>query len=210
LNQPPFLFAFLSEVFSLVKAFVHLNMPAQNINIRIATDDDAETIALLSRRTFYDTFGPYNTSVNMEKFMHEQFTHSSLVKEVKFPTNQFLLAYAGDTLAGYVKLRDGEKPKEIGELQALEIARIYVVSEMIGKGVGRQLMQHSVYIANQKNKQVIWLAVWEKNKRAFEFYLKWGFEIFNSQVFVLGNDVQKDWVMKKNLTPDPSPLKGEG
>lgn len=185
-------------------------MPAQNINIRIATDDDAETIALLSRRTFYDTFGPYNTSVNMEKFMHEQFTHSSLVKEVKFPTNQFLLAYAGDTLAGYVKLRDGEKPKEIGELQALEIARIYVVSEMIGKGVGRQLMQHSVYIANQKNKQVIWLAVWEKNKRAFEFYLKWGFEIFNSQVFVLGNDVQKDWVMKKNLTPDPSPLKGEG
>lgn len=39
-----------------------------------------------------------------------------------------------------------------------------------------------------------------KNKRAFEFYLKWGFEIFSSQVFLLGNDVQKDWVMKKNLT----------
>lgn len=205
MNQPLFLFTFLSEVFSLVKAFVHLKMPAQNINIRIATDDDAEIIALFSRKTFYDTFAPYNTPANMEKFMHEQFTHSSLVKEVKFPSNQFLLAYADNVLAGYVKLRDGEKPQELQELQALEIARIYVISEMIGKGVGRHLMQHSVHIANQKNKQVIWLAVWEKNKRAFEFYLKWGFEIFNSQVFVLGNDVQKDWVMKKCLTPGLSP-----
>lgn len=181
-------------------------MPAQHINIRIATDNDAETIALLSRKTFYDTFAPYNTPANMDKFMHEQFMHSSLVKEVKFPSNQFLLAYAGDTLAGYVKLRDGEKPKELREMQGLEIARLYVVNDMIGKGVGRQLMQHSVDIANQKNKQVIWLAVWEKNKRAFEFYLKWGFEIFSSQVFVLGNEVQKDWIMKKKLTSGPFPL----
>lgn len=185
-------------------------MTAQNINIRVATIDDAETIALFSRKTFYDTFAPYNTPVNMEKFMHEQFTHISLVKEVKFPSNQFLLAYADNKLAGYVKLRDGEKPKELQEVQALEIARIYVSNEMIGKGVGKQLMQHSVLIANQKNKQVIWLAVWEKNKKAFEFYLRWGFEIFNSQVFVLGNDVQKDWVMKKNLTSGPSPLQEEG
>ena len=175
-------------------------MPAPTINIRIAAIDDAETIAQLSRKTFYDTFAPYNTPANMEKFMHEQFIHSSLVNEVKFPSNQFLLAYADDQLAGYVKLRDGEKPKELQDLQALEIARIYVINEMIGKGLGKQLMQHSIQIANQKNKQVIWLAVWEKNTKAFEFYLKWGFEIFSSQVFVLGNDIQKDWVMKKTLT----------
>lgn len=180
-------------------------MPAQNINIRIATDDDAETIALFSRKTFFDAFAPYNTSANMEKFMHEQFTYGSLVKEIKYPSNQFLLAYAANSLVGYAKLRDGEKPKELQDLQSLEIARLYVSSEMIGKGIGWQLMQHSVYIANQKNKQVIWLAVWENNKRAFEFYLKWGFEIFGSQVFVLGNDVQNDWLMKKHLTPGPSP-----
>lgn len=144
-------------------------MSAQNINIRVTTEDDAETIAFLSRKTFYETFAPYNTPANIEKFMHEQFTHNSLVKEVTFPSNQFFLAYAGEVLAGYVKLRDGEKPKELQGLQALEIARLYVNSEMIGKGIGRQLMQHSIDIANQKNKQVIWLAVWEKIKGHLSF-----------------------------------------
>lgn len=83
--------------------------------------------------------------------------------------------------------------------QAMEIARIYATHEMIGKGVGKKLMQHSIEVSKQRNKQVIWLAVWEKNERAMEFYTKWGFEIFSKQIFILGTDLQKDWLMKKRL-----------
>jgi hypothetical protein len=32
-----------------------------------------------------------------------------------------------------------------------------------------------------------------------EFYIKWGFEKFAEQDFILGNDVQRDWLMKKTL-----------
>lgn len=178
---------------------VNSNIHIQEISIRIAGTQDAETIADLSRKTFKDTFAPFNTENDMEVFLKEQFTRYSLITEVGVSCNSFYLAYAGEQLAGYVKLRERENPKELNGLGALEIARLYATQDMVGKGIGSRLMQHSINIARQKQKQVIWLAVWEKNKRALDFYLKWGFEIFGKQVFILGTDLQKDWLMKKIL-----------
>lgn len=174
-------------------------MHTQKITIRPASREDAETIADLSRVTFYETFAPANKPENMEIFLKEQFTRESLVEEVRFPTNTFFLAFSEKKLAGYVKLRDRNSPKELKGLTSLEIARIYATTEMIGKGVGKKLMETSIELAAQKMKQAVWLAVWEKNQRAIDFYTSWGFEVFSKQVFVLGNDLQKDWLMKKLL-----------
>ena len=49
------------------------------------------------------------------------------------------------------------------------------------------------------NKQVIWLSVWEKNQRAIDFYNRWGFEKFADHTFILGNEVQNDWLLKKEI-----------
>jgi ribosomal protein S18 acetylase RimI-like enzyme len=169
------------------------------INIRPATVDDAETIADLSRSTFYETFAAQNSSKNMDLFLSEQFTWQRLVNEVGSPGNTFLLAYYEGELSGYVKLRQGEFPKQLRKDNALEIARIYASKQFIGKGVGKALMQVSIDVAKERNCPVIWLAVWEHNTRALEFYKKWGFEIIGSQLFLLGHDLQKDWLMKKEL-----------
>ena len=172
------------------------------ITMRLATIADAETIAEFSRRTFYETFAPHNTTDDMELFMNEQFTRQLLIEEVGVPSNIFFLAYAGAELAGYIKLRDGINPKELNGFGALEIARIYAAIEMIGKGVGNVLMQQAINIAQEKNKEFVWLAVWKKNNRAIDFYTRWGFKKFGQQVFLLGRDVQKDWLMKKALRQD--------
>ena len=174
-------------------------MAIQEISIKLAGIKDAGTIADISRTTFYETFAPHNTSRDMEIFLKEQFTRESLIAEVGVPFNTFYLAYAGDIIAGYIKLRERDSPKELNGLKALEIARIYATASMVGKGVGSTLMHHAVEIAKQKQKQVIWLAVWEKNQRAMDFYSKWGFEVFGKQIFILGTDLQKDWLMKKML-----------
>jgi ribosomal protein S18 acetylase RimI-like enzyme len=70
---------------------------------------------------------------------------------------------------------------------------------MIGKGVGKKLMQTSHEVAEQRKKQILWLAVWKENQRAIDFYEHWGFEIFGEQDFLLGDDLQKDWLMKKAI-----------
>lgn len=60
-----------------------------NVSIRIASKDDAELIADLSRDTFYETFIKQNSKVNMDKFMNEQFTKKALMEEVGSPNNIF-------------------------------------------------------------------------------------------------------------------------
>jgi ribosomal protein S18 acetylase RimI-like enzyme len=167
--------------------------------IRHATRDDARLIADISHQTFFETFAPSNTKEDMDKFLKEQFTKGRLMMEVGMPGNIFLLAYQEEEVAGYVKLRDGQTPSSLGKTPALEIARLYAMTEMIGKGVGSLLMQTSIDIARQKGKQVVWLGVWEKNRRAIDFYTKWGFEKFDETDFLLGNDLQRDWLMMKKL-----------
>ncbi|OQP68511.1 GNAT family N-acetyltransferase [Niastella populi] len=169
------------------------------IQVREATTADAELIATLSRQTFYDAFAGDNTEADMDKFMNETFTREKLMKEVGATGNTFLLAYDGDEAVGYARVRETTNPLLVEGGEALEIARIYAEQKSIGKGVGKALMERCIELARQKNVPVIWLGVWEKNAKAIAFYTKWGFEKFSEHVFMLGNDPQTDWLMKKML-----------
>jgi ribosomal protein S18 acetylase RimI-like enzyme len=167
--------------------------------VRLASEPDAELIADISRQTFYESFAAQNTKENMDKFMNEQFAKDKLIREIGEPGNTFLLAYYGSTVAGYLKLQERDNPENLGPVAAIELVRIYAVKSMMGKGIGKLLMSTSINIARERNKQVIWLGVWEHNQRAIEFYRHWGFEKFGEHDFILGNDIQTDWLMKKNL-----------
>lgn len=168
--------------------------------IREATIEDAKLIADISHQTFYETFAAYNRKEDMDKFLNQQFTKGKLIMEVGAKENTFLLAYNGNELAGYVKIRDERVPAGMGNVKTLEIARLYAMSDQIGKGVGSFLMQSCIDIARQKNKDWLWLGVWEKNQRAIDFYTRWGFEKFDETDFLLGDDMQRDWLMKKRIS----------
>lgn len=169
------------------------------ISIRFATSQDAELIADMSRQTFYETFASQNTAEDMNKFLNEQFTREALIKEVNTKDNIFLLAYDQEEPVGYARLRENNSPPSLGTTNAIELARIYATSSSIGKGVGKALMEKCIGLAEESKKDFIWLGVWEKNQRAIDFYTKWGFEKFADHDFVLGNDVQKDWLMKRKI-----------
>jgi len=167
--------------------------------IRIAGKNDAELIADISRQVFYETFSTQNTQENMDIFMTKQFSKQKLMEEVGSAGNIFLLAYDGGKVAGYVRLKETEQEKDMDKMESIEIARLYAMTTKIGTGVGSFLMQQCIDTAKKMNKNKIWLGVWEKNYRAIRFYKKWGFEIFSEQDFVLGNDIQRDWLMQKFL-----------
>lgn len=170
------------------------------LTIRKAVPADAELIADMSRQTFYETFAAQNSRENMDQFMREQFGREKLIAEVTEPGNIFLLAFDGEEAVGYARLRENQNPPELGEVPAMEIARIYAASHTIGKGVGKALMQRCIELALEGKKKIIWLGVWEHNRRAIDFYTKGGFEKFGTHIFLLGNDPQTDWLMKKELT----------
>ncbi|MFM9911815.1 MAG: N-acetyltransferase family protein [Chitinophagaceae bacterium] len=170
-----------------------------SLTIRFAEPADASLIADISRKTFYDTFAAVNTPEDMHAFMSEQFSREALMKEVLNNDGIFLLAYLGEELAGYVRMREGEKHPIFMNHPSIEIARIYVDAGFIGKNVGGRLMEECIRMAKEMNRAILWLGVWEHNDRAIAFYTKWGFEKFGEHEFVLGTDIQTDWLMKKEL-----------
>jgi GNAT superfamily N-acetyltransferase len=170
------------------------------IRITEAGTSAAELIADLSRRTFYDTFAPHNTPENMEQFLQTEFAREKLMEQVGAPRNTFLLAWCDDQPVGYTRLYEGaELPRGIASTASIEIARLYAEQHAIGKGIGKALMETSIEVARAKGKEWIWLGVWEHNLRAIAFYQKMGFEIFDRHIFLLGQDVQYDWWMRRQL-----------
>lgn len=170
------------------------------LTIKIATLDDAAVIADLSRQTFFETFAASNTKEDMDLFMSTDFNKQKLMNELALPGNIFLLASENETPVGYVRMVESASKKEFNGCSAIEIARIYTTKERLGSGVGKLLMQESLKIAADWNKEIVWLGVWEKNERAISFYKKWGFEKFGEHDFLLGNDRQSDWLMMKKLS----------
>lgn len=164
-----------------------------------ATPVHAEQIADLSRKTFYETFAASNTAEDMALFMTKQFSREKLVAEVSDPSAYFFMALADGQLAGYLKLQEGEAHPEFGDRSSIEIARIYADSTFIGAGIGKALMQCALEQAALKNRELIWLGVWEHNQRAISFYSKWGFEKFGEHEFLLGTDRQTDWLMRRSV-----------
>ena len=167
--------------------------------IRLASKDDAGLIADISRQTFHDAFASQNTKENMDRFMNEQFTREALMNEVGAEGNIFLLAFINDEVAGYARMREGEKRVEFENRSSIEIARIYAMQNAIGKGIGSALMQKCIDIAGEMKKEIIWLGVWEHNQQAINFYTKWGFKKFGDHIFLLGDDAQTDWLMKREV-----------
>jgi ribosomal protein S18 acetylase RimI-like enzyme len=100
---------------------------------------------------------------------------------------------------GYAKVIINKAIETLKEQSGLEIERIYVDRDFHGKHIGKQLLDKCFETARMNGVHVVWLGVWEHNPKALAFYKKWGFEKFGEHVFMLGNDAQTDWLMKKSV-----------
>lgn len=156
-------------------------------------------LADLGARTFSDAFAKDNTPEDMSKYLLVAFTVEEIRLELSDPAVRFLVAELDGRPAGYAQLYAGEAPSFVSREKPIELARIYAEQEFIGCGVGRALMQACLDEARLGGYKTIYLGVWERNERAQAFYHRWGFQKVGEQPFVLGDDVQTDWVMERSL-----------
>ena len=172
-------------------------MISQNLSIRRAIHEDASTIADLGARTFEASFGTQNRPEDMEQYLASSFSTEHIEAEIVDPASTFLLAYLGGEAIGYAMLRDGKSPTSVSGPRPVELVRIYVEREVMGKGYGSVLMNACLETAESNGNQTIWLGVWERNEQAIGFYEKWGFAKVGIKEFILGSDLQTDLVMER-------------
>ena len=178
-----------------------MNLTAMNegISVRTCNEKDIEVLVSLGIKTFRDTFDEFNSPENMIRYINDTFTKKIIEHEMKQPGTVFFLAFDGRKAVGYAKIRESHAPRELDAASALEIERLYAHRNYLGKRVGYLLMQTCLAYARKKGVQTLWLGVWEHNSRAIAFYEKNGFSRFGEHTFMLGEDAQTDWLMKKDL-----------
>lgn len=170
-----------------------------DIAVRIATLGDAELLAELGARTFFDAFAADNTEADMSAYLVGAFSAGIQATELADPETAFLVATSDEGPVGYARLRTGRGPACVAGESPVEIVRFYSDTLWIGRGVGNALMGACLDNAESLGCDVVWLDVWERNPRAIRFYERWGFAAVGKQDFVLGDDVQHDLLMARTL-----------
>jgi ribosomal protein S18 acetylase RimI-like enzyme len=169
------------------------------ITIRRAASAPAPRLTAFASAAFVDTFGAHNRPEDMRAYLTESFGEAVQRAELEDPEVTALLAEQGTELVGYAMLRDGDVAAPVNSSSAIEIARLYAGKRWIGAGVGALLMRSCLAEAQSRDKDTIWLGVWERNARAIAFYGRWGFADVGAQSFQLGGDLQSDRVMARRV-----------
>lgn len=172
----------------------------EHIEIKKIAANNLDELQKISRQTFYETFAGNNSEENMAKFLNEAYASEKLLAELEDEHTEFYFATSGGQVIGYLKLNFAQAQTELKDGNGLEIERIYVAKEFLGKSVGQMLYAKAMDVAKKAGCQYIWLGVWEENQRAIAFYKKNGFVAFDQHVFMLGDDRQIDIMMKLDLT----------
>ena len=167
--------------------------------LRVATATDAEVLSKLASETFLDSWGQHNSEEDMQHFIKQHFSVDLLSEQIKSDDCVFLIASSDPDDVAYLKLKKGNPQKQIISENAGEVEKLYVQKAFQSQGAGMLLLHLAEAFAIEKGFDVLWLSVWKPNLRAMSFYTRMGFEICGEQNFILGNDVQEDYLMKKHL-----------
>jgi diamine N-acetyltransferase len=162
--------------------------------IRPARSTDVPALSALAKQTWSYAFGqsidPREEAIELEEKRSEAYFRRAFGEET------ILVAEQNGALVGYVQFGDVGIPEVDVEPGDQELQRLYVETEIHGKGVGRELMDAALRHSRLANASRIYLQVWERNEPAIRLYESLGFRAAGTTTFTLGStQVVEDLVM---------------
>lgn len=169
------------------------------IAIKKCTMEDIVLLQEISIETFNETFKNQNSPESMNAYLERAFNLEQLEKELSNVSSEFYFIYSNEEIAGYLKVNLNNAQSENMGNESLEVERIYIGQRHHKQGLGKYLMNKAIQIAIARDKEKIWLGVWEKNESAIAFYNKMGFVQTGAHSFYMGEEEQIDYIMVKPL-----------
>lgn len=174
-------------------------MPSTALSIRPIDSGALSELRPLAIQTFTESFAAYNTASDMQAYLNQAFSSSTLREELGAPRSYWFLAYLKGQPVAYLKLNEASAPLPHPTPYGLEVERIYVLQEAQGQGVGQALFDKALHMAQKLGLRELWLGVWEHNEGAIRFYQRNGCLQFGRKPFQLGLDLQTDFLMKRSV-----------
>lgn len=169
------------------------------VEIRRASESDAQVLTELGRSTFLATFAENNSPENIEIYVRATFRMEKQLNEIRDLKRRIEIAWVDGNPAGFIHLLDGQPEACVTGERPIELLRFYVEAKWHGRGLGQSLMDRCLAIAREEGFKTLWLGVWEHNSRALAFYKKYGFTVVGQHLFQMGNDSQLDHIMARTV-----------
>ena len=174
-------------------------MSAPNQSIRPAVLADAGLLADLGIRTFRETFESIVSPANLQVFLDSAYGEALQLAELSDPSRPALVLELDGRPVGFAQLRLGHREPCVTGACPVELQRIYVLSEAQGSRCGAALMAASLELSRGWGADQVWLGVWEHNAKALTFYARWGFREAGDHHFTIGDQVDRDLILVKDL-----------
>ena len=167
--------------------------------IRKAHRQDAELLVELGKRTFREAFAAQNSPEDMATHLRATFSLDNIKTQLDNKDTLYLISDFQAEPVGYAYLYPTQTPAAIKDPIAIQLIRFYLLEKCYGLGVGNTLMQSCLAESSARGYRAVWLSSWELNGRANAFYRKWQFKVVGRQKFVVGSDVQNDFIFRRDL-----------
>ena len=169
--------------------------------IRVASPDDTISIRHIGTTVFAGTFGHSMSAEDLNDYLEDAYSLQSVLKDIIDPSKTVCVACDPQNhVLGFATLTEGTTEDCIRlEPNPIELQRVYVDAAAHGRGIGSALVRHMEQIATNKGFKTCWLGVWEENFAAQRVYEKLGYSKVGQHDFVMGKEVQTDWIVAKEL-----------
>ncbi len=168
--------------------------------IRLATPADVPLLCHLGAATFRETYRPISVPRDVDDYADEHFTPARVEAWFGQPCARTLLAFVGDAPVGYAHLRQAKVPACVGDREAIELSRLYLLASAQGSGLGGALMTTLLAHAVDLGARTLWLGAYDRNTKALAFYARRGFTQAGTHDFEFGGQVHADPVFTRALT----------
>jgi len=143
------------------------------LTIRPCSHADLPTLVAVSQKA-YREFYSYLWNDEGTWYVQQFYTEHVLGNDMRNSNHAWFLMLEGNNAVGFLKLVINQPLKEFAGQDALELERIYLISDATGKGYGTQAIQFSEDYARKLHKKIIWLKAMDSTTNPV-FYNKLGF-----------------------------------
>ena len=167
--------------------------------IRKAHRQDAELLVELGKRAFHEAFAAQTLPEDMAAHLRTTFSLDHIKTQIGDKDTLYLIIDLQAEPVGYAYLYPTQPPAAIKDPMAIQLIRFYLLEKCYGLGLGNTLMQSCLAESSARGYRTVWLSSWELNGRANAFYKRWQFKVVGRQKFVVGSDVQNDFIFRRDL-----------
>lgn len=170
------------------------------IEYRDARPEDGPELDAMAREVWLEIFGHSGSAEDIALYLAKAYgPKGDLIRHLSDPAHQFRLATANGAIIGYAKLSQPWLPEGTFGPKARQLSQLYVAAGHRGGGVANALMDWTVETARAKGADELLLTVWEHNPRAQRFYEKNGFVHVGDYAFPMGEQIDRDLIMRLAL-----------